>query len=64
MPALLSSATTPTTAAHLSDVITADMMTGVFSEVLGVLPVVIPAVITFIAFRKGISFVMGALRKA
>lgn len=64
MPVLLSSTSTPTTITHLSDVITADMMTGVFSEVLGALPVVIPAVITFIAFRKGLSFVLGALRKA
>lgn len=64
MPVLLSGTTTPTATTHLSDVITADMMTGVFSEVLGVLPVVIPAIITFIAFRKGLSFVTGALRKA
>lgn len=64
MPVLLSSTTTPTTTAHLSDVITADMIAGVFSEVLGVLPVVIPAVITIIALRKGLSFVLGALRKA
>ncbi len=62
MFALLS--TTPIVAKHLSDVITAEMLSGVFSEVLGVLPVVIPAVITFIAFRKGLSFLLGSLRKA
>lgn len=56
--------TTPIVAKHLSDVITSDMMSGVFSEILGVLPVVIPAVITFIAFRKGLSFVLSSLRKA
>lgn len=52
------------TVTHLADIITPDMMTGVFSEVFGVLPVVIPAIISFIAVRKGLSFLLGALRKA
>ena len=64
MPVFLSGTSGTGTVSHLSDVITADMMNGVFSEILGVLPVVVPAVVTFIAFRKGLSFVMGALRKA
>lgn len=49
---------------HLSDIVTADMMTGVFNEIYGVLPVVIPAIVGYIAVRKGISFLIGALRKA
>lgn len=55
---------TSTAQTHLYDIITSDMMTGVFSEIFGVLPVVVPAVISFIAVRKGLSFVFGALRKA
>lgn len=65
MPAVLSGTETVTsTTTHLSDVITSDMMNGVFSEILGVLPVVVPAIVGFIAIRKGLSFVLGALRKA
>lgn len=33
-------------------------------EMLGVLPIVLPVVITVLALRKGISFLMGTLRGA
>lgn len=64
MPVFLSGTSGTGTVTHLSDVVTADMMNGAFSEILGVLPVVIPAVVTFVAFRKGIAFILSALRKA
>lgn len=64
MPTILLSGTTPTTVTHLADVITADMVAGVFDEIFGLLPVVIPAVVGFVAVRKGISFFLGFLRKA
>lgn len=48
----------------MSEVVTASMMNGVLSEVTGVLPVVIPAAVGYIAIRKGIAFVLGILRKA
>lgn len=48
----------------LKSVVTADMLNGVLDEVIGVLPVCIPVMISFIALRKGISFVMGVLRSA
>lgn len=48
----------------LKDVVTAEMMNGVLDEVIGVLPVCIPVMISFISLRKGISFVMGVLRSA
>lgn len=48
----------------MSEVVTASMMNGVLSEVTGVLPVVIPAAVGYIAIRKGISFVLGILRRA
>ena len=41
----------------LSTVITADMLQGVLNEMLGVLPVCIPVMISFIGIRKGIAFV-------
>lgn len=51
-------------ATHVYDIITTDMMQGVLSEVLGMLPVVIPVTIGFIAVRKGLSFLLQSLRKA
>lgn len=51
-------------ASVLSEIITSTMLQGVLNEVTGVLPTVIPVLITFIAIRKGISFVIGELRGA
>ena len=48
----------------LADVITNTMLQGVLDEIIGVLPIVLPVVITFMAIRKGISFVIGMLRSA
>ena len=45
-------------------VFTAEMVGGVLDEVVGVIPIVVPVAITFIAIRKGISFVLGMLRSA
>ena len=42
----------------------ADMLGGVLDEVVGVLPVAIPVLITFIALRKGISFIQSILHSA
>lgn len=48
----------------LSTVVTADMLKGVLAEVTGLLPVVIPVMVGFIALRKGIAFVQSALHSA
>lgn len=48
----------------LSQVVTAEMMNGVLNEVIGVLPVCIPVMISFISLRKGISFISGVLHSA
>ena len=48
----------------LDQTIKADMVDGVLDEVVAVIPTVIPVAITFIAIRKGISFVLGLLRSA
>lgn len=48
----------------LDTVITADMLSGVLDEIVGLLPIVVPVSISFIALRKGISFVIGALKSA
>lgn len=48
----------------LSSVVTAEMLGGVLDEVVALLPVCIPVMISFIALRKGISFVQGILHSA
>lgn len=48
----------------LSEVVTANMLSGVLNEVTGLLPVVIPVSITFLAVRKGLSFLFSSLRSA
>ena len=48
----------------LSKVVTAEMLSGVMEEIVGLLPVVLPVMIGFIALRKGIGFVTGMLHSA
>ena len=52
------------TTSVLSTIVTAQMLSGVLDEIVGLLPVVIPVMISFIALRKGIGFVIGSLRSA
>ena len=42
----------------------AGMIGGVLDEIVGLLPVILPTMIGFIALRKGISFVLGMLHSA
>ena len=51
-------------ASGLSAVVTADMLSGVLDEIVGLLPVVIPVMIGFIALRKGIAFLQSVLHSA
>ncbi len=48
----------------LSAIVTADMCAGVLNEITGLLPVLIPVAISFIAIRKGISFLLSTLHSA
>lgn len=52
------------TSIMLGDVITSTMMSGVLDQVIDLLPVVLPVMITFVGLRKGISFVMSMLQSA
>lgn len=49
---------------QLSGVVTADLLKGVLDEVIGLLPVCVPVMISFIGLRKGISFIRGILQSA
>lgn len=48
----------------LETVVTAEMLGGVLDEIIGLLPIVIPVMITFIALRKGIAFIQHILHSA
>lgn len=52
------------TATTLSTVVTAEMMSGVFDQIVALLPVCIPVMVSFIALRKGIGFVKSVLHSA
>lgn len=49
---------------NLSTIVTADTISGVFDQVYGILPVLLPAIIGFIALRKGWSFLKGEIYSA
>lgn len=49
---------------NLADVVTTDMVSGVFDQIIGLLPILIPAVVGFIGIRKGIGFLTGTIKKA
>ena len=44
--------------------VTTEVCMGVLDQITSLVPVVVPAVIGFIAFRKGWKFVKGALKSA
>lgn len=48
----------------LKTIVTADMLAGVLDEITGLLPIVVPVMIGFIAIRKGISFLQSILHGA
>lgn len=48
----------------LATVITSKMLQGVLDEIVSILPVCIPVMITFIALRKGIAFIQSILHSA
>lgn len=48
----------------LNGIVTGEMLAGVLNEITGLLPIVIPVMITFIAIRKGIAFLQNVLHSA
>lgn len=48
----------------LDTIVTAEMLSGVLDEVVGLLPLALPVMITFIGLRKGISFITSILHSA
>ena len=64
MPNLVNGILMEATPTVLDKTITGTMVQGVLNEVVALVPTVIPVAISFIAIRKGISFVLGLLRSA
>ena len=54
----------PSLMVFLSGVVTAAMLNGVFNEIVGLLPVIVPVSVGFIAIRKGLGFLFSSLRAA
>ena len=48
----------------LQKVVTTEVVSGVLDEIIGLLPVLLPVMIGFIAIRKGVSFVFSMLHSA
>lgn len=48
----------------LKNLITSDMVSGVLDEMVGLLPILVPASIVFIGLRKGIGFLFSTLKRA
>jgi len=44
--------------------VTADTFTGMFNEIKTLIPIMIPVAVTYMAIRKGWSFLMSILKKA
>lgn len=48
----------------MAELVTVEMFNGVFTEVKSLIPLVLPAVISFMAFRKGWNFIKSAIAGA
>lgn len=55
---------TTTTAGTVASVISNVDLSGILQEVVDLLPVVLPTIVAFLGIRKGISFLIGSLRRA
>lgn len=53
-----------TTAGTVASTIQNVDMSGILQEVVSLLPVVLPVIVAFLGVRKGISFLIGSLRRA
>ena len=61
---LLSGLAASSTTTVVSTAISGVDLTGILNEVVSLLPICLPLMITFIGIRKGISFLIGSLRRA
>lgn len=48
----------------LSDVVSSSMVSGIFDEIVGLLPVLLPVTVGFIGIRKALAFLKSTLKSA
>ncbi len=48
----------------LAKTVTTELLSGVLEEIISLLPICLPVMITFIGIRKGISFISSVLHSA
>lgn len=48
----------------MADIVTAEMFSGLLSEIKALIPVLLPTVISFMGFRKGWAFLKGQIKSA
>lgn len=63
-PLMNSVPNTPANRVPLNTVLSSIQLTGILGEVIALLPILFPVLITFIAIRKGIAFCLATLRTA
>ncbi len=63
-PIILAATSDVSSGGSVSGVVTEQMLQGVLNEVINLLPVCLPVMITFIGIRKGIAFVRSMLQSA
>ena len=61
---VMSGGTTTTTSNYISTAIDGINFMSVFDEVLSLLPTLLPVIVAFIGFRKGLRFLIGSLKRA
>ena len=64
MPTVYAAEAGTAAASALATALKGVTLTGITSEIVGVLPIVLPVAVTVLALRKGISFLTGTLRGA
>lgn len=53
-----------TTASTVATAVTGVDLSGILQEIVDLLPILLPTMVAFIGIRKGISFLIGSLRRA
>lgn len=48
----------------MSTIVTAEMFAGMLTEIKALIPIILPTVVGFMAFRKGWAFLKGQIQSA
>lgn len=59
---LVADATSTVVVPSIADSVTSEMLNGVLTQITDLLPVLLPVGVACLAFRKGLSFLLGFIR--